>query len=545
MSRAATPHPLLARQLRQTFGEDVPAGLEPLIAKVDLAYRQADEDRALMERSLELTSQELLARGEMLRALFDGAPFAMGVAEWRDGDLHLVSHNEHARRLFGPPGRRLGLCALPAEVQGQLRGACLEVVHGVTVARLEFGMDAPPRWLSGTVCAAASGSDAARVCYVIEDVTDQRRHLVDLVAQQRLATLGGLAAGVAHEMNNPLAYILSNLTYALEETERLAIPSSDLRAALTESRTGVERVVEIARDLKSVGRQVQTPDDAADLERVLGFACNVAAIEIRPRANLVRDIGPLGVVRGDDTRLGQVFLNLLLNAAQAIAPGDPGRQEVRIAGRRVGSSVVVEVSDSGCGIPESARGRLFEPFFSLRTDRGGTGLGLSICQSIVQGFGGSLELVASMVGVGTTFRVTLPSAEAVDRPTHASSLPPRRGRVLVVDDEPMIRAAVQRVLGAHHDVQVVPGPSAVWSLLTHDAEWDIVLCDLSMPEGDGLTIHRRLLRDHPALAERFTLMTGDVVRRREELNGLTMPILEKPFSASTLRGYVRDWLRSH
>lgn len=546
MNRAATLHPLLTRQLRQTFGDEVPTGLTQLIAKIDLAYREADEDRALMERSLELTSQELLARGETLRALFDGAPFAMGVAEWRDGDLHFVSHNEHARTLFGPPGRRLGHGVLPAGVQDQLRSACLEVVHGAPVTRFEFGVDAPPRWLTGTLCTAASGSDAARVCYVIEDVSEQRRHLVELVAQQRLATLGGLAAGVAHEMNNPLAYILSNLSYAVEELDRGAVASPDLRAALLESRMGVERVVEIARDLKSLGRQVHAPAETAEIERVLSFACNVAAIEIRPRASLVRENGPLGAVRGDDTRLGQVFLNLLLNAAQSIRPGDPGRNEIRIVARRVESSVVVDISDTGCGIPESARIHLFQPFFSLRTDRGGTGLGLSICQSIVEGFEGRLELVDSNVGKGTTFRVTLVSADATaDRPTHASSVPPRRGRVLVVDDEPMVRAAVQRVLGPHHDVRALPGAHAVWTLLADDVEWDLVLCDLSMPEGDGLAVHRRLLRDHPVLAERFTLMTGDVVRRRDELNGLPTPILEKPFTASRLRAYVRDWLRTH
>ncbi|MCY1073320.1 sensor histidine kinase [Archangium lansingense] len=234
-----------------------------------------------------------------------------------------------------------------------------------------------------------------------------------LLFADRLATVGQLAAGVGHELNNPLAFVLSNLNYAQQVvTEMEAAPTSverrELLESLADAREGAERVRLIVRDL----RMLSHPDDRemgpVDLVKVVRSAAKMAAHEIRGRARLVQQVDNVPPVLGNSARLCQVFLNLLINAAHAIAPGAVERNEIQLSARVDNTQcVTVEVRDTGSGIPRDKLERVFEPFFTTKPVGEGSGLGLSVCKSIISAHGGDIS-VESEPGQGTTFRVSLP-----------------------------------------------------------------------------------------------------------------------------------------
>jgi two-component system NtrC family sensor kinase len=231
----------------------------------------------------------------------------------------------------------------------------------------------------------------------------------------RMAAMGRLAAGVAHEMSNPMSYVTSNLDFLAKELASIASGApvapplmAEMTEALKEARHGLGRVKEILRDLKGLARQ---DDELApvNLQTVLESAARMAAPMVRARARLVEDVEGIPAVMGNSGRLGQVFLNLLLNAAQAIAEGKPQANEVRILAHASGRTVTVDIRDTGCGMTDEVKRRLFEPFFTTKPEGVGTGLGLSICQSIVAAHRGTIR-AESQVGLGTLFRVELPRA---------------------------------------------------------------------------------------------------------------------------------------
>ena len=237
-----------------------------------------------------------------------------------------------------------------------------------------------------------------------------------LLFADRLASVGRLAAGVGHEINNPLAFILSNLRYVHQELDELAgTPSEEARqemlSALSEASEGAERVRLIVQDLKSLSR----PDDVAlgpvDLAAVVRGSAKMARHEVRDRARLVEDCDGVPPVHANAARLGQVFLNLIINAAHAISPGRVQENEIRVEARRSGPGhVTVEVRDTGAGIsPEHLR-RVFDPFFTTKPAGVGTGLGLSVCHRIITALGGEIR-VESQPGRGTSFFITLAVAE--------------------------------------------------------------------------------------------------------------------------------------
>jgi two-component system NtrC family sensor kinase len=230
----------------------------------------------------------------------------------------------------------------------------------------------------------------------------------------RLATVGRLAAGVAHELNNPMSFVLSNLSYMKEELNRgegQMTPQgrTELLSALADAHEGARRVRQIAQDLKTLARPDEGERSAVNLKEVVHGAVKMASVEIRNKAQVVEDYQELPPVLGNAARLGQVFLNLLINAAQAIPSGNPDQNQIRVAARAHPDRITVEVSDTGKGIPKEALERVFEPFFTTKPEGEGTGLGLSISHGIITALGGTID-VESEVGKGTTFRITLPIA---------------------------------------------------------------------------------------------------------------------------------------
>ena len=244
-----------------------------------------------------------------------------------------------------------------------------------------------------------------------------------LLATERLASLGMLTAGVAHEINNPLAYMLSNLNYVNEELSVLAKKgdpftgerSRDILDALSETLSGSARVRDIVKDLRLLSRSYPDQPGSLDLHALLDSCVNMAWSEIKHRGRVVKDYGEVPRIQANQSRLAQVFLNLLINAAHALPPQGSESSEIRLLTRHEENVVMVAVRDTGVGIPEENLERLFEPFFTTKPPGEGTGLGLSISQEIIKAAGGRIT-VESQLGRGSTFRVFLPAPPSPHSP---------------------------------------------------------------------------------------------------------------------------------
>ena len=268
--------------------------------------------------------------------------------------------------------------------------------------------------LSTVTPVAVEGGTATHYVAVSQDITQQRDLEKRLAVSERMASLGTLAAGVAHEINNPLSFITSNLDYVRTYIEHGEGNPAEVISALVDANMGAQRVRKIVLALRSFSRVGDGPQRPVDVRCAVEQALTIAGSQIKSHAQLVVKLQDTPMVRADEGRLSQVFLNLLVNAAQAIAPGSPGTNEVRVTSSLTpNGEVVVEVSDTGCGLSQSAREHLFEPFFTTKPVGVGTGLGLYICHNLIHGMGGELSL-ESVEGKGTTFRVRLPPATAPD-----------------------------------------------------------------------------------------------------------------------------------
>lgn len=372
-----------------------------------------------------------------------------------------------------------------------------------------------------------------------------------LMQADRLVVAGTLAAGVVHEINNPLTYVIGALGF-LEGELRLAekeLPAGRLAEAhdaLGEAREGAERVKHVVRDLKTFSRVDEKRTGRVDLHHVLDSSLNMAFNEIKYRARIVKDYGPVPPVRANEARVGQVFLNLLVNAAHAIREGRVEENEIRVVTRTDDAGrAIVEVRDTGTGISPENLGRIFDPFFTTKPVGVGTGLGLSICRNIVSALRGEITAESS-VGQGAIVRVVLPPAPSA---TDDEALPPpphvkkgRRGRVLVVDDEAAVGRAVRRVLVAEHDVDVVTGAREALRRIAGGERFDVIVCDLMMPEMSGMDLHAELTMVAPDQAERMIMLTGGAftARASQFLDTVPNPRVEKPFDAANLRALVRN-----
>jgi signal transduction histidine kinase/ligand-binding sensor domain-containing protein/CheY-like chemotaxis protein len=383
----------------------------------------------------------------------------------------------------------------------------------------------------------------------LQELQDTRERLVHA---EKMAAVGTLAAGVGHEINNPLAFIITNLHYAATEVRGAARREGDserwdeVKLALDEALQGADRVKRIVQDLKTFSRMQPERMRRVEVHQVLELALSMADAEVRHRARVVKDHGDPPAVLGDETRLGQVFLNLVVNAAQAIPEGHADQHEIRITTRRDGKGqAVVAVSDTGSGIPPEVLPRIFEPFFTTKPVGVGTGLGLSICHSYVQAMGGDIR-VRSELGRGTTFEVVLPPAPeaALAEPATAAapaSAPLSRSRLLVIDDEPLLIAALARTLAPEHEVVAFTSARPALERLRAGERFELILCDLMMPEMTGMELHETLAREAPELAGRMVFITGGAFTEaaRAFLHTTHLPYLEKPFEPETLRARLQ------
>jgi len=378
------------------------------------------------------------------------------------------------------------------------------------------------------------------------DVTERDQMFTRMALADRMLSIGTLAAGVAHEINNPLAYVATNLEILAAELPNIQpsrhsrLSDVTLHSLVTDARDGVARVSAIVRDLRSLSR----PDDGqphgpVDVVATLASSLKMVHNEIRHRARIVQSYADeLPLVDADASRLGQVFINLLLNAAQAIPEGHADRNEIALRAFPLPGArhIRVEVADTGSGIPQSIIRRIFDPFFTTRGPGGGTGLGLSISHQIVGSLGGELT-VESEPGKGSTFRVTLPvGATQIAAPPEARPVRNPK-RILLVDDEPAVGRSLATLLAPETEVIAVLRAEDALARLTGGERFDVIVCDLMMPEITGIELYERLARVAPDCTGRIIFMTGGAFtpQAREFLAKLDRPHLEKPFSEAQLR----------
>jgi signal transduction histidine kinase len=375
-----------------------------------------------------------------------------------------------------------------------------------------------------------------------------------LLISERMASVGMLAAGVAHEINNPLAILTANLELAGEQLAGLLsqenapgppIAPAAVNQLLQDAQEAAERIRLIVRDLGSLSRSNDEEQHVSvELHRVLDSSVRMASNEIRHRAQLVRSYGEVPLVKGSEAKLGQVFINLIVNAAHAIPEGRAATNEIKIVTRTdEAGCAVVEVHDTGSGIPPSILPRIFDAFFTTKAVITGTGLGLAICHRIVTAYGGRIS-VESQVGRGSIFRTVFPPAhgKAAEAKIIASEVAPgRRGRILVVDDERMLGITIQRALADEHEVVAVTAATEALELLKGGAQFDLILCDLMMPEMSGMDLYAQLRKLVPDQTSKFVFMTGGAFTSDASsfLAQISNPSIEKPIRASKLRSLVR------
>ena len=514
------------------------------VLRTEVAARRLPGDRWLAivrDLSVRIESEEALRRSEAnFRALIESSPDAIVVHRQE----RIVYVNSRFHTLFG--------LAESDQAIGRHVGEMIRLDAGTlsTSAR-----DHRAHRIDGTtreVDVSSMSIDfdhAPATMVVVRDVTERRRMEAQLLVTERMASVGTLAAGVAHEINNPLSYVLTNIDFV--SSALTAVSSNDdaqrtrlreVAQALAEAHKGAERVRDVVHNLKTFSRADDDRRTQIDVRVTLEQALSMAQNEIKHRARLVRSYRDVSPVEANDSRLGQVFLNLIVNAAQAIPVGAAERNTITIGTYGQGDRVVVEVKDTGPGIPAEILGRVFDPFFTTKAVGDGTGLGLSICHNIVTSLGGSID-VDSVVGVGTTFRVSLPAATSAPRTPVPSVKPPpapRRGKILVIDDEPMIGTSIRRLLGAHHDVEAVTRAHEALDRLEAGTLYDVILCDLMMPEMSGMDFHQAIAERHPALVDRMLFLTGGTFtsRAREFVEQRPERVTQKPFRAPALRAMI-------
>ena len=401
--------------------------------------------------------------------------------------------------------------------------------------------------IGGTPAVVASG----------RDVTERKRMSAKLLVTDRMASLGTLAAGIAHEINNPLAYVTGNLEVAAETLADPAVSplpgSAELAAVISDARDGAERVRKIVHGLRSFSRGEEEHRAPLALPGVLEAAIRLAGNELRHRAQLVREIASTPLVIADDSRLTQVFINLLVNAAHAIPEGrsDDNRITVRTRSDDAGRAVI-EIEDTGRGMAADVQARVFDPFFTTKDVGEGTGLGLSICHGIVTGLGGQISL-ESALGKGTVVRVVLPghrppalAAEPAaalaggSAPAEPRASASRRARVMLVDDEPQVAHTIERLLRRDYDITVALCGQEAMEHIARGARFDAIVSDVMMPNMTGIELIEELRRVAPDQAQRLIFLSGGVftAQTRERLDQTGAVQLEKPVTARELRAHV-------
>jgi signal transduction histidine kinase len=394
---------------------------------------------------------------------------------------------------------------------------------------------------------------------------DNARLIRQIATTQQLTTIGQVSSSVVHEVNNPISYVLASEQHLRDrlrdvrtlcemidrggaiaeikaELNRAGGPglADDLGQAADDIRDGALRVRDIMRDLRSLARNRESRPVVFELAAAVRSATRVVAAELRHKANIITDLTDGIMMSGSPGRVSQVLVNLLVNASEAFGPTGP--HVVEIVSRRDGDRATITVRDDGPGIPEDHLPRVFEPFFTTKASKS-SGLGLTISRDIVRDQGGEIRLDTDP-GRGTTVTLILPclpdtAAPAIAAPVEAPGAKDRL-RILFVDDERTILRGYTRRFSRQHDVVAAASGDEALRVLGERADFDLVVCDLSMPDTNGMDVYAWVRANAPALAERFVFATGGATQRdlEEFLQSVPNEVLEKPFELSAIQALI-------
>jgi signal transduction histidine kinase len=376
---------------------------------------------------------------------------------------------------------------------------------------------------------------------------ERKRLLGRLEEAERFAALGRLAASVGHEINNPLAYVSMNLDMTaiqinryIEAHAEAGQSLSSVPVMLKECRVGLDRMRDVVKELQWLSRKSAVNRERFSLNALLDESLAMARNHVRHRATVRKEYGNVPEIVGERSAIGQVLLNLILNAAQALPDGHADANEITLKTYEEGGHVTVDVRDTGSGIPAHMLPHIFDPFFTTKPIGEGTGLGLAVSFRIVADHAGRID-VDTEIGRGSSFRVVLPAAPPFfELPPPDLDPRPRspqlRGRILVIDDLPAVGKSIAHAL-PEHDVTVVSEAREAFARLTSNETFDVVLCDLLMPQLGGRDVLERLEAEWPHLVPNVIFMTGGAFtdESREFLKRSRQRVLIKPFSIDELR----------
>jgi two-component system cell cycle sensor histidine kinase/response regulator CckA len=537
-AKATEPHAYLLKPVKV---DELRTAVEIAIYKHDVERRHRERERWFATTLRSIGDAVISTDAEGMITLMN--PMAESMTGWRTADVR---------------GRPLSeILSLVDETTGQtiadpvaqvLEAGKVLHVSGVLTARggqerIIADSTAPIRDETGKLLG---------VVIVFRDVSESRRLARRLEFAERLASLGTLAAGVAHEINNPLSFVVANLDFARAELEKALSPAltqgwaGEVDRALREAQVGAQRVTAIVGELLTFARPTNAPHGRLDLNRVVAAALDMIAHEVRSHARVITEYGSTPIVLANETRLSQVFMNLAVNAGQAIAAkGVPGDIRIR-TGTTEDGRALVEVHDTGAGMSEEVQRRIFDPFFTTKEPGRGTGLGLAVCHGVVSSLGGEIE-VRSRLGHGSTFFVTLPVAPpepVMPGPMASDGVAGSQVRVMVVDDEPLVRTTIARMLARDYTITVAHDGQEALAIISAGERFEVILCDVTMTGMNGIELHAALSVRHPDQAKRMLFLsggafTGDTIDFLRQMNHRH---LEKPFALSQLRGMIQEQL---
>lgn len=489
-----------------------------------------------------------------LRTVLEQAPIGVAVAH----EGRIVYVNRTISRLLGHAGPRamLGMDALSVfhpDERPELAATALRILRdgtpGTVRERRVLTRDGGVLWAEMQAVPVRLHGEGA-LAIIARDVTERHQMQSRLVQADRLATVGLLAAGVVHEINNPLTPLLFHLGVAAAAARLLqgrADPGDaeafrrfeELRESLEAAKDGADRIRAIVGDIRSLSRVSEQEMVPVDINATIQRTLNLTWGRFRHRARLVKDFGALPAVVATEGRLAQVFLNLIVNAAQALVDEAAAHNEIRIRTWADADGVWVEIRDNGPGIAPEHLGVLFDPFFTTKAPGEGTGLGLTICRDILRSFGGEIG-VSSAPGEGASFTVRLPRPSA-PAPEPAEG-PAGASQVLVFEPDPMLARAIHNLLAREYGVCLARTVNEARAALGDPSRpIGAVVAAVGGPGGDGVELHDWLAEAHPVLARRAVYLMGpDSARVRAFRASTRAVLLDKPGDIRLLRQVLRS-----
>lgn len=508
-----------------------------VIVPIKENLREIEEDR----KTIQIAHQKLFRRKEEFKTLISKHSEGIMII---DSTGKCVLANDSAMAMFGRK---------KDELENKLLGLPLVKDKFVKINLMHAG-NSPRSAELRSMEIQWNNEPAALV--MLRDTTEQERLQVQVIQSDRMANMGMLAGGVAHEINNPLTYTMLNLESAgdiLQNTPS-AEQTIEARQLITDAISGVQRVAKIVKGVRVLAQVNNKEMLLIDFNRPLEIALLMATNEIKYRAKIHKEFSNSLFLLSNEGQLAQVFLNLLINAAHSIQEGDIEHNSISLKTWREGDEIFASVTDTGSGIEEKHITKIFEPFFTTSPSKIGNGLGLAIPQNIIHSLGGRIE-VQSTAGKGTTMLVRLPAHLAATSSIHAEEvgLPIESvankitGRFLVIDDEAEIRKSISRVLVGCSVIEA-DSPESAQNILRNDREFALILCDIDMttPKISGMDLFDWLEKEHPALVNKIIFITGGAFTDRAQaiLNKVGVRKLEKPFTGEDLIKLLKHSLQA-